>query len=181
MNKHTLTSTLTAVLISALAAATLPALTGSRSATEASSDAARAFETFKGLAGVWKGENGKGDPVSITYEVLAADTTVLERFVHGGEEGPTTMLTVYHLDGDDLMLTHYCMAGNQPRMRAAAYSANEVDFELVDVTGLASPEAGHMHRASYEFHGQDRFATAWTWREAGADKFTEKVEVQRVK
>jgi len=41
-------------------------------------------------------------------------TAVLERFTHPGSGGPQTMLTVYHLDGDDLLLTHYCVAGNQP-------------------------------------------------------------------
>lgn len=180
MKKDSLNRTVIAFLISTLAAAAFTAIAGSRTASEEPSEAARAFETFKSLAGEWRGENAKGDPVSITYEVAAGDSAVLERFVHAGADGPMTMLTVYHLDGEDLMLTHYCIAGNQPRMRAASYSAKGVEFELVDVTNLASPEAGHMRSAAYEFRGPDRFATAWTWHEAGADKFTEDVEVRRV-
>ena len=179
LKRTTLTRTLTAkILMLAVAAAT--AFAGSRAAdAPVPSDAAQAFESFKALAGEWRGTNGKGEPVSISYEVLAGGSTVLERFVHSGHGA--TMLTLYHLDGEDLMLTHYCMAGNQPRMRAEELSGDAVRFGFVDVTNLASPEAGHMHEAAFEFAGADRFSTAWTWRENGRDVFTESIEAERVK
>jgi hypothetical protein len=28
------------------------------------------------------------------------------------------MVSAYHLDGEDLLLTHYCIANNQPTLRA---------------------------------------------------------------
>ena len=49
------------------------------------------------------------------------------------------VLTVFHLDGDRLILTHYCMAGNQPRMQATSYDAKkgEIRFQFLDATNLA--------------------------------------------
>ncbi len=180
MKKHTLLTTLATAAVSILLAATLPTLAGSKDAGAAPSDAERAFETFKSLAGEWEGTTANGDAVAVSYEVLAAGSSVVEKFVHSGHGEDHAMLTVYHLDGDDLVLTHYCMAGNQPRMRAAAFAGDEVSFEFVDAANLASPEDGHMHAASFRFDGDDRFATAWTWREDGRDKLTEYVDLERV-
>ena len=40
------------------------------------------------------------------------------------------MITVIHPDGDDLALTHYCMLGNQPQMKAAGKGeGNKVEFK----------------------------------------------------
>lgn len=164
-------------LVVVLAAAAVAAEAAGQEAVQGK--AAGALERFKALAGEWKGTNSKGETVSISYEIVAAGSAVLERFVHSAED-PSPMLTVYHLDKDDLMLTHYCMVGNQPRMRAKTLSGDEVAFDFLDATALASPETGHMHRALFRFQGRDRFTTEWTWRENGRDAFTEVVVANRM-
>ena len=53
------------------------------------------------------------DTPTIVYSVIAAGSAVHEHMFPGG---PHEMVTVYHLDGPDLLLTHYCAAGNKKLM-----------------------------------------------------------------
>jgi len=81
-------------------------------AAEGSTPAAAMFARIKSLAGQWEAQVN-GGKAEITYEVIAGGSAVMER---ESAEGMPPMLTVYYLDGNRLLLTHYCMAGNQPRM-----------------------------------------------------------------
>src|SRR5690349_4484997 len=103
------------------------------------SDAAAAFAKLKSLAGEWEGNTDKGK-VRLSYEVISGGNAVAER--ETGAQMPE-MLTVYHLDGNRLLLTHYCAAGNQPRMEATAFDpqTGELRFKFLDATNLASPGA----------------------------------------
>src|SRR5258708_12842309 len=87
------------------------------------------LERFKALAGDWvAAEDGdmvkKGDLVA-RYAVTASGSAVVETVFPGSEH---EMVTVYHADGSDLVLTHYCMEGNQPRMRARDAQGSRFDF-----------------------------------------------------
>jgi len=145
--------------------------------TEGSSDAA-AFARLKTLVGEWEANTQMGK-AHLSYELIAGGTALVEK--ETGEKMPT-MLTVYHLDGDRLILTHYCMAGNQPRMRARTFDAasGQLEFEFLDATNLA-PGGGHMHSAKIQFVDNDHVKTEWAFYEAGAQKFTEGAEYTRVR
>ena len=93
------------------------------------------------------------------------------------------MTTAYHLDGQDLMLTHYCIAKNQPTLRADRYdaAAGEVQFEFVRASNLPTPDAGHMRRAKYRFEGNNRFTTEWEFFAKGQRTMTEVETFTRVK
>ena len=151
----------------------LPAATGHPA------PAAAAFERFKALAGEWTATDADGTTSRQIYEVVAGGSAVLERCEMTHEGQPVTMLTLYHLDGARLLLTHYCMAGNQPRMEARGVTDGTVAFEFVDATGLDTPGEGHMHRAVFHFEGEDRFTTEWTFHQDGQDTFTEKATYVR--
>lgn len=165
------------VLALLLALAALPA---PPAAAGDGSDAAGAFAALKGLEGTWQSTSASGEQGSLEYEVVAGGSAVVETFVSPQHGEENAMVTVYHLDGDDLVLTHYCMAGNQPTMRAAAIDGDEVRFELDHVSNLASPGAGHMARAVFRFQGPDRYTSAWTFRQGGEDAYTEVFEVERL-
>jgi hypothetical protein len=145
--------------------------------TERFNDAA-AFDRLKTLVGEWEGDTRMGR-AHLSYELIAGGTTLVEK--ETGESMPA-MMTVYHLDGDRLILTHYCMAGNQPRMQARSYDAESgvVEFQFLDATNLPAG-AGHMHNARFRFVNNSHFATEWAFYENGAQKFTEKAEYTRVR
>ncbi len=71
------------------------------------------------------------------------------------------MTTVYFLDGSDLVLTHYCMSKNQPRMRAKATSSPKVAFTFDGGTNLNPKRDRHMHQATFEFLSQDELMSTW--------------------
>jgi hypothetical protein len=114
--------------------------------------------------------------------LVAGGTCLQETFRFEGDDNHT-MITMYHLDGDNLMLTHYCVANNQPRMRAENISADlkEIAFTFVDATNLPDPNAGHMYKAVFNFYDDGRFDSAWTFRKDGKDSFTESESYERVK
>jgi len=145
-----------------------------------SSSAAAGFQRLKALAGAWQvtGNMGKAEA---TYEIVANGSTVLERFTIDGASSP--MITAYHLNGDKLELTHYCMAGNQPSMVAKGIdpATGEIVFDFVSVTNLSDPNGKYMHNATYKLVDNDRFTTAWTLYENGKPKLTETSHYTRVK
>jgi len=145
--------------------------------TEQSSDAA-AFARLKTLVGEWEANTQMGK-AHLSYELIVGGTALVEK--ETGEKMPA-MLTVYHLDGDRLVLTHYCMAGNQPRMRARAFDveSGKLEFEFLDATNLAAG-GGHMHSAKIHFVDTDHLKTEWAFYENGAQKFTESAEYTRVR
>ena len=100
----------------------------SRTVAAEKSPAEAAFERLKSLAGTWETLVDKKRSGVATYTVTGGGNVVLE--VMGG------MATAYHFDKDTLMMTHYCGAGNQPRMRAHTISKDgrHVAFQMYDIT-----------------------------------------------
>src|SRR5215469_14422513 len=101
----------------------------------------RMFERMKALGGEWEGtfewshgRTGSG-PLRVTYSLTGAGSALVETILQGGVP---TMTTVYHLDGSDLRMTHYCAARNQPRLKAVRIDdvRGSAEFTLVDVTGI---------------------------------------------
>ena len=126
------------------------------------------FERFKALAGEWvAAEDGdmsrKGDLVA-RYAVTAAGSAVVETVFPGS---PHEMVTVCHVDGPDLVLTHYCTEGNQPRMRAKGAAGSRIDFTYDGGTNIDPKRDRHMHSAWLEFLGADEIRTEWTERAEG--------------
>jgi hypothetical protein len=154
MKSRTLASTLLAILL-ALA-------TAARAVGESNPAASRQFEVLKGLAGDWVAIGADGKPTDklvSSIRVTSAGHTVQETVFPGSDH---EMVTMYHLDGPDLILTHYCMLGNQPRMRAKPSGhLDRIDFEFIGGTNLKSQDDHHMHRATLAIDGKDRIKTEW--------------------
>jgi len=125
------------------------------------------FEKIKSLTGEWEGKNPEGKMVLVTYEVVSNGSAVMERMQSGKDPN---MITMFHLDGDHLMLTHYCSAMNQPRMRSTgSEEENVIMFSLLDVTNLSKPAAGHMQKLILTFKDEDHLVTQWTFVEDGKE------------
>jgi hypothetical protein len=150
--------------------------------TRAADTGTAAFEQLKSLAGHWETEKTNKDKATLDLELTSGGTAVIER-AHVTEQGkPVEMITLYYLDGGQLKLTHYCMAGNQPTMHGNyAPDTKTLTFDFESATNLKSPNDGHMHHAVYTFIDNDHFKTAWTFRKDQKDAFTEDVTYVRAK
>jgi hypothetical protein len=144
-------------------------------------DGAAAFARLKALEGTWVAQSKTGES-KIVFELTAGGTVLLEHYSNAGLPGGGHMVTAYHLDGRDLILTHYCIANNQPVLRAERFDSRtgEIAFEFVRATNLATPKTGHMRRAIYKLQDATHFVTEWSFYEAGALKMTEAETFTRV-
>jgi len=141
------------------------------------SNAAAAFARIKALAGMWEANTQMGKAKAV-YEITGGGSAVVER---EEAENMPPMMTVYHLDGNRLMLTHYCMAGNQPRMAATGLDGSTIRFQFVDATNLANANAGHMHNATLRLIDDNRIESEWQFYEDQRPKMTEKFAYTRVR
>jgi hypothetical protein len=129
-------------------------------------DAQKSFTQLKSLAGTWQGKNSQGMPLEVTFRDTA-DGTALMSEITG--HGPENMISMIHLDGPNrLMITHYCSAGNQPRMQATVSPDGKTfTFDFVDATNLATPDAGHMQRVVFMIVDADHHTEDWTFTDHG--------------
>lgn len=138
------------------------------------------YDRFKKLAGTWEGNSTKGWTERETVKVIAGESAVLfDSFdAHPGE----TMLTLVHMDGDRVMLTHYCIAKNQPRLVASSISddGKTVTFTFLDATNLASRDVGHMDKVRFEFADGSHYTSQWTWYQNGHEDWMEKIVSRRL-
>jgi hypothetical protein len=141
------------------------------------SDAQRSFDKLKTLAGSWQGKSNSGQPVDVTFRVTSGGSAVLSEIM--GEEN---MITMFHLDGDRLLLTHYCGTGNQPRMKATASpDGKTLTFEFLDATNLGSPQAGHMHRVIFTFPDAEHHTEEWFFVRDGKEAAHQRFNLERKK
>jgi len=141
-------------------------------------DAAAAFARLKTLVGQWEAATSVGK-VRVSYELVSGDTALLER---ESSETMPSMVTVYYVDSGRLLLTHYCMVGNQPRMQAKAFNSEtgELDFQFLDATNLTSASTGHMHNAKIRLVDNNHLVSEWQFYENGKPKFSETAQYTRL-
>jgi hypothetical protein len=146
------------VLVLALAVVTASA----RAEEKAATVNAQRFEALKKLAGDWVevGKDGKPtDKLVSSIRVTSAGSAVQETLFPGSDH---EMVTMYHLDGADLVLTHYCSLGNQPRLKAEpGGDVNTIVFKFVSATNLKSDDDHHINGATFTLAGKDHFKAAW--------------------
>jgi hypothetical protein len=162
-----------ALVLAAGAAAAAPAPAPARPTSAA-------LERFKTLAGEWvAAEDGdmvkKGDLVA-RYAVTASGSAVVETVFPGSEH---EMVTVYHADGPDLVLTHYCMEGNQPRMRARGAQGSRFEFAYDGGTNIDPKRDRHMHSATFDLASADEIRSEWSELAEGKPVFVARMHLVR--
>ena len=150
--------TLFCMFVMALVAPALVAM-----ADEKTPSGAAQFEQLKRLAGDWTAvtKDGKpGDAVATSIRVTSGGSAVQETIFPGT---PKEMVTMYHLDGPDLVLTHYCMLGNQPTLRAEpSNDPSHLVFKFVRAGNLKSEADQHMDHVTLTILGPDHYRAEWT-------------------
>lgn len=145
-----------------------------------SADKAKAaFEQIKKLDGDWEGKSTKGWTERIGYRVIANGSCVME--LSYGAHPREWMATMIFIDGERLLLTHYCAARNQPRLllTQASDDLRTITFTFLDGTNLPSRDTGHMDKVVFHFDDPDRFRSRWTWYQNGEEKWMEDIEHRR--
>ncbi|MGE5127219.1 MAG: hypothetical protein ACM3PV_13085 [Betaproteobacteria bacterium] len=159
------------LLAAAVAAAAL-----SRTAAAGGIEPKAAFERLKSLAGTWQGAAGHGQPTetaTVTYRVASGGSVVQETLFPGT---PHEMISMYHLADGQLLMTHYCAMGNQPRMKLdlAASTPERLVFAFDGGTNFDPAKDGHVHSGTLEWKGELLHADWAVWtagREAGHNVF----------
>lgn len=142
------------------------------------------FSKFKKLVGKWEAVHknmmsGKSEKVIVTYRLTAGGTALIETLFPGT---PHEMVSVYHGDGDDLVMTHYCMLGNQPTMRCEdGPEADTLTFEFDGGTGIKSRKDPHMHSLKMTFVDDNNFKQEWEYRVDDKSQKDEALNFTRIK
>ena len=137
------------------------AVSGQRATAAESSNAG--FAKLRSLAGEWEGSaefGGKPMPATTSFRLVSDGSVILDDL---GPGTPHEMVTMFHLDGNDLLATHYCSHHNQPRMRAIpSQDPNVLQFDFKDATNLASAAAPHMTRVKFIILDGNHHVEEWT-------------------
>jgi hypothetical protein len=140
-------------------------LTGLSTVGFAESDAQKSFTNLKTLAGSWQGTYD-GKPVQVSLRVTSMGNTLMhEMTMAGHSDDPITML---YLEGDRLLLTHYCDAGNRLRMTAQMKpDGKTVEFNFLDVANFSTAQGGYMRHAIFTTLDQNHHSEDWTFPRPG--------------
>jgi len=122
--------------------------------------AADAFAKLKALDGKWSGHIMKtdGPATTVQYRVRSGGS-VVEETLFGGT--PDEMFTLYTVEGNDLVATHYCSGGNQPTMKLNL--AKSTTSELVFGFGMLHGAGAHIHHGTIRFDSADKVVADWRW------------------
>src|SRR5258707_266963 len=80
-------------------------------AAAAQSSGKRSFDAMKSLNGNWEGKDSMGAAVQVSFRPTAGGSAIMSE-LQTAKGHSEDMVTMIHMDGDHLLLTHYCAAGN---------------------------------------------------------------------
>ena len=148
------------------------------------SDAQKSFDKMKTLAGSWEGHvttfpqeaSIEGKLMQVTLRPTSMGNALLHEMTGAGR--PDDPITMLYLDQDRLLLTHYCDAGNRPRMTGkVSPDGKTVEFDFLDIAG--STQYGHMHHAVFTFLDANHHIEDWTYMQPGDKPVRAHFDLQR--
>ncbi len=155
------------------------------------SDAQKSFDQLKTLAGAWEGRGtttpaipDMPDTMQVNLSVASSGNVLMHEMMGKAKtdnpkkdaDHPVTML---YLDGDRLLLTHYCDAGNRPRMAARiSPDGNKIEFDFLDLSG--GTKHGHMDHAVFTIIDANHHTEDWTYLMPGDKPMHAHIDLQRV-
>ena len=136
-------------------------------------EAKEAFARLKTLVGSWttkvtdeneqaKKENADSHPeeVAVTFKLTGAGSALVETQFPGM---PHEMVSIYHLDGKELRMTHYCALKNQPRVKLDRVNStpDELIFVFDGGTNFDPAKDPHIHALRIKFLKDGEVASTW--------------------
>src|SRR5580765_1021514 len=139
------------------------------------SDTQKSFDQLKTLAGTWQAsvttdppmkDMGDGAVAPVSLRVPSRGNGLVDEMDEPGKANDPTHydhpVTMLYMEGDRLLLTHYCDAGNRPRMVAkSSPDGRKVEFDFLDVAG--STQYGHMQHAIFTLIDANHHVEDWTY------------------
>ena len=117
------------------------------------------FSLVSALEGDWVVTDPEGTTSTTTFAVTSGGSVVRETMFPGE---PHEMTNMYSLDGDDLVMTHYCAGGNQPSMRASGMVDNRLPFHFESVRDLTDPDGVYMGEITLVFNADGSLEQRWS-------------------
>jgi hypothetical protein len=159
----------------------------------AQSDAQTSFDKLKTLAGSWEAhvttipplpDMGDGAQALVTMRVTSRGNALVHEMKGAGTPDDATKydhpVTMLYLDEGRLLLTHYCDAGNRPRMAArSSPDGKTVEFDFLDVAG--NLQYGHMQHAVFTIIDASHHTEDWTFMMPGDKPVHAHMDLQRTK
>jgi len=127
--------------------------------------AAEAFQRLKTLVGTWEGKLANGRTIPVSFKLTAGETVLVETWRMSPKRESMTM---YHLDDDALILTHYCPQGNQPRLKFTSTNDGKMTFKFFDGTNLQNTKASHQHAVWIQIRDDKSFVRSETYVKNGS-------------
>jgi len=157
----------------------------------APSDAQKSFDAMKTFAGTWQGpvttvpkmEEMADTHMLVTLRVTSRGNALVHEMKDAtAPDDPTRNdhpVTMFYVDNDRLILTHFCDAGNRPRMVGkVSPDGKSVEFEFLDLSG--GNANGHMYHAVFTFIDSNHHTEDWTYMMPGDKPIHAHLELLRV-
>lgn len=121
------------------------------------------FDRLKSLVGTWTAtldmdNDGKTETYRMVYRTTSGGTALEETIFAGS---PKEMISVYHMDNGKVLMTHYCMLNNQPRLQEIEAAKNFIKLDMRDITNASSPKDPHMGGLTVTFKDKDHIEQSW--------------------
>ena len=158
-------------------AAVVLAQDNSPKAAAPQSEAKKAFVKLKTLAGSWQGTI-MGISINVTIRVASSGTAILHEAHTTGDGPPKNEITMFYVEGDRLLATHYCDAGNRARFDGTISPDGKTsEFTFLDVTG--STRGGLVKRLMFTTIDENKHVVDFTFIKPDGNPIELRGEFQR--
>jgi len=134
-------------------------------------DAASAMAFLTTLSGEWQAGSGatrehggsaaaRPSGSGLSFKTKAAGSAVVQTT---GAGQPGEMETIFHLDGDQLLLTHYCALQNAPILKfEKSNKPGELKFVFQGGTNFDPAVDAHFHEGTFQIKDKDTLEQTFT-------------------